>query len=88
MIDKRVLLSSLMLALSCSAFFPMADAQTIYWTDIETHKIQRATLEQGPGVEDLVTVGVITPTDIALDPSTPWDRARGRHADLFRARIT
>lgn len=68
-IDKRVLLSSLMLALSCSAFFSMADAQTIYWTDVETHKIQRATLEHGSGVEDLVTVGVITPTDIALDPT-------------------
>ena len=45
-----------------------ADAQTIYWTDVGASKIQRATLEGGAGVEDLLTVGMVfTPVGIALD---------------------
>ncbi len=45
-----------------------ADAQTIYWTDVGASKIQRANLEGGAGVEDLLTIGVVfTPVGIALD---------------------
>ncbi len=47
---------------------PRSVAQTIYWTDIGTSKIQRVNLKGGVGVEDLVTVGqVFTPVSIALD---------------------
>ena len=45
---------------------PAANATTIYWTDTGTSKIQRADLN-GSGIEDLVTIGVILPIDIALD---------------------
>ena len=45
-----------------------ADAQTIYWTDIGSSKIQRVDLSAGVGVEDLLTMGrVFTPVDIVLD---------------------
>ena len=40
----------------------------VYWTDIGTHKIQRANLD-GSGVEDLVTSGITNPHGIALDPA-------------------
>ena len=43
-----------------------ASASKIYWTDIDTDKIQRASLA-GSSVEDLVTSGLITPRGIALD---------------------
>ena len=56
-----------------------ANAQTIYWTDIGTSKIQRAKLH-GNGVEDLLTTGqVFTPVDIALDVAGGkiyWTEAR------------
>ena len=40
----------------------------MYWTDIGTRKIQRANLD-GSNIEDLVTVGLTTPTGIAVDVS-------------------
>ena len=47
---------------------PNAAAQTIYWTDIGSSKIQRLDLDAGAGVEDILTMGeVFTPVDIALD---------------------
>ena len=43
-------------------------AQTIYWTDIGSSKIQRFDLQAGVGVEDLLTTGqVFTPVDVAVD---------------------
>ena len=57
---------SLPYLLSVSFAVPGAVAQTIYWTDVGSHKIQRADLG-GRGVEDLVTTGVMTPVDIAID---------------------
>ena len=45
-----------------------ANAQTIYWTDIGSSRIQRLDLNAGEGVDDLLTTGqVFTPVDIALD---------------------
>ncbi|HET9234385.1 MAG TPA: hypothetical protein VFP10_09620 [Candidatus Eisenbacteria bacterium] len=44
----------------------IAEAQTIYWTDIGSRKIQRLDLEQW-SVQDLVTEGVFQPSAIALD---------------------
>ena len=45
-----------------------SDAQTVYWTDIGSSKIQRLDLDSLVGVEDLLTLGqVFTPVDIALD---------------------
>ena len=38
----------------------------MYWTDVGTHKIQRANLD-GSNIEDLVTTGLIYPQGIALD---------------------
>ena len=46
---------------------PTAYAQTVYWTDVGTGKIQRADLVGGTGVEDLVTTQVIEPVGLALD---------------------
>ena len=47
---------------------PRASAQTVYWTDIGSNKIQRIALATGVGVEDLLTLGqVFTPVDIVLD---------------------
>ena len=40
----------------------------MYWTDVGTHKIQRANLD-GSNIEDLVTTGLIYPQGIALDLS-------------------
>ena len=67
MICKSTFFVVLILTLSSSVFFAVADAQTIYWTDIGTQKIQRLVLGEGFGVQDLVTTEVITPVDIALD---------------------
>ena len=39
---------------------------SIYWTDLDTDKIQRANLD-GSNVEDLVTTGLAGPSGIALD---------------------
>ena len=45
-----------------------SNAQTLYWTDIGSSKIQRLDLKAGAGVEDLLTAGqVSTPVDIAVD---------------------
>lgn len=45
-----------------------ANAQTIYWTDIGSSRIQRLDLNAGEGVDDLLTTGqVFTPVGIALD---------------------
>ena len=38
----------------------------MYWTDVGTHKIQRANLD-GSNIEDLITTGLIYPQGIALD---------------------
>lgn len=57
---------SLPYLLSVSFAASSAVAQTIYWTDVGSHKIQRADLD-GSGVEDLVTMEVIEPVRIALD---------------------
>ncbi len=38
----------------------------MYWTDVGTHKIQRADLD-GSNIEDLITTGLIYPEGIALD---------------------
>lgn len=40
----------------------------MYWTDVGTHKIQRANLD-GSNIEDLVTTGLRHPDAIALDLS-------------------
>ena len=40
----------------------------MYWTDVGTHKIQRANLD-GSNIEDLITTGLIYPQGIALDLS-------------------
>ena len=57
-----------LLVLLLSFGVPDVTAQTIYWTDIGTGKIQRANLDGGVGTEDLVTAGqVFTPVAIALD---------------------
>ncbi len=45
-----------------------SNAQTLYWTDIGSSKIQRLDLQAGIGVEDLLTAGqVSTPIDVAVD---------------------
>jgi len=45
-----------------------SSAQTIYWTDIGSSKIQRLELNSGVGAEDLLTMGqVFSPVDIVLD---------------------
>ena len=38
----------------------------MYWTDVGTHKIQRANLD-GSNIEDLITTGLIYPEGFALD---------------------
>ena len=38
----------------------------MYWTDSATDKIQRADLD-GQNVEDIITTGLVNPTDIAVD---------------------
>ena len=38
----------------------------MYWTDVGTHKIQRANLD-GSNIEDLISTGLIYPQGIALD---------------------
>ena len=58
---------SLLLGLCVLCAGQRANAQTIYWTDIGSGTIQRLDLDGGAGVDDLVTSGVITPVDIALD---------------------
>jgi hypothetical protein len=46
-------------------------AQTIYWTDIGTSKIQRLDLNAGVGTQDLLTMGqVSTPVDVVLEPAS------------------
>ena len=45
---------------------PTVPAETVYWTDWETNKIQRASVN-GTHVEDLVTTGLISPYSIVLD---------------------
>ena len=47
---------------------PPTDTVQMYWTDIDTRKIQRANLD-GTNVEDLVTVGLEGPAGIAVDVS-------------------
>ena len=54
------------LVLSIAVAPSVADAQKIYWTDSGTDKIQRANLD-GSGVEELVAMGLSSPTGIALD---------------------
>ena len=54
-----------LLGLLSSVGVPRVNAQTVYWTDIGSNEIQRANLDGGAGVEDLVT-GVFTSVDIAL----------------------
>jgi len=49
-----------------SLFASAACAETIYWTDRGSNKIQRASLN-GSGYEDLVVVNVFEPVSIALD---------------------
>ena len=45
-----------------------SSAQTVYWTDIGSSKIQRLDISAGTGIEDLLALGqVTTPVDIALD---------------------
>ncbi len=80
--------STSMLFLGLAVTESSALAQTIYWTDVGTSKIQRADLARGGGVEDLVTVGqVFEPVSIALDlaagkmywtEATPGDFLIGR----------
>ena len=45
---------------------PTGPAETVYWTDWETNKIQRASVK-GTNVEDLVSTGLISPYSIVLD---------------------
>ena len=55
-------------SLSAVPVVPLQDAGAgkMYWTDLDTAKIQRANLD-GSGVEDLVTSGLRNPTGLALD---------------------
>ncbi|MEE9294352.1 MAG: DUF5050 domain-containing protein [Phycisphaerae bacterium] len=62
-LQNRFLFMAALLAL----VVPTAYAQTVYWTDVGTGKIQRADLVAGTGVEDLVTTQVIEPVGLALD---------------------
>ena len=45
---------------------PSGNTPKMYWTDVGTHKIQRANLD-GSNIEDLITTGLIYPEGIALD---------------------
>ena len=45
---------------------PSGSTPKMYWTDVGTHKIQRANLD-GSNIEDLITTGLIYPQGIALD---------------------
>ncbi len=45
---------------------PSGSTPKMYWTDVGTHKIQRANLD-GSNIEDLITTGLIYPEGIALD---------------------
>ena len=64
----------------------------MYWIDISTRKIQRATLS-GAGVQDLVTIGLVSPAGIALDPYagkmywTDYDSSTIQRADLTGANV-
>ena len=55
-------------SLSAVPVIPIRDAGAgkMYWTDVETAKIQRANLD-GSGVEDLVASGLSGPKGVALD---------------------
>ena len=66
MSPRALFLSSLLFAFPCFMTSTSVDGQTLFWTDVGTHKIQRLNLEQGSGVQDLITTGV-TPIAIALD---------------------
>jgi hypothetical protein len=65
---KRIACSCISLpAIWCAVFPAVADAQTLYWTDIGSSKIQRIDVVAGGG-EDLVTAPrLFEPVDIALD---------------------
>ena len=64
----------------------------MYWTDVDTDKIQRANLD-GSNVEDLVTTGLGNPDGIALDLSdgkmywTDWEANKIQRANLNGSNI-
>ncbi|MCH8148121.1 MAG: hypothetical protein IH987_09045 [Planctomycetes bacterium] len=62
-IQTQFLCMAAALSLGAQTAYP----QTVYWTDVGTGKIQRADLDGGTGVEDLVTTQVIEPVGLALD---------------------
>ena len=64
--NRYTRLLSLFTLIVCTVLYsPVIEAQQMYWTDIDTDKIQRANLA-GSNVEDLVT-GLSIPRGIALD---------------------
>ena len=70
---------------------PQANPE-LYWTDMSTHKIQRADLD-GSNVEDVVTRGLDTPVGLAVDVSAGkmyWTDMRTKkiqRADLDGANV-
>jgi len=65
---REPIIALALLGLLMSFGAPEVTAQTIYWTDVGTSKVQRLDLNAGVGVEDLLTVGqVFAPVDIVLD---------------------
>ena len=72
---------------------PIPESQgTIYWTDSETDKIQRANLD-GSQIEDLVTTGLDSPSGLALDVAgdkiywTDWGMDKIQRANLDGSQI-
>ncbi len=88
---NRLYTGLFLLGLSMLIAGKRANAQTIYWTDIATSKIQRAKLIGGLGVEDLVTTGqVFTPVDIVLDTTSGkmyWTEASPADFMIGRANL-